>query len=100
MRRRKLGPKRAFNAPVEVSGLAPLVFRSVAPPRTSALTVRFSAIHLAVENGTIAFGRFADGINVPLFSSSVVGCRTHGPGLVTPIAERKNERVPEPACGR
>src|SRR5262249_23548023 len=59
----------------------------------------FCAIHLPIENGTMAFGLLNIG-RTPWFSSSVVVWNTHVPGVVTPMSLRKEASVPELACGR
>src|SRR5579859_3507876 len=54
------------------------------------------AMYLATEYGKITFGPWSAG-STPSFSSAVLF--THEPGVATPIAPRKNARVPELVCG-
>src|SRR5579859_938109 len=56
----------------------------------------FSAMYLPIENGKITFGPARTG-STPSFSCAVLF--THEPGVTTPIAFRKNARVPELVCG-
>src|SRR5262249_263304 len=58
-----------------------------------------SAMYLPMEKGKIAFGSLRTGLT-PWFSSRVsFRLDTQPPGLATPMAPRKNDRVPEPFCG-
>src|SRR5215475_5290281 len=60
-----------------------------------------SAMYLPTENGkmTLALLVLRSALT-PSFSSSLPPpSLTHEPGVVTPIAARKKERVPDPVCG-
>src|SRR5215471_11817135 len=105
--------------PVPVVGLVPLMLRRTILPWVSqpnlfcvlvglhaGLPVQvafrqlaewnFSAMNLPTEYGKITFGPLSSGL-IPSFSSAVLV--VHGPGVTTPIALRKNARVPELVCG-
>src|SRR5215470_3668050 len=58
-----------------------------------------SAMYLPMEKGKMASGSWRSGLT-PWFSSSAPPpSDTHGPGAATPMAVRKNDRVPEPVWG-
>src|SRR5262249_28157203 len=58
-----------------------------------------SAMYVAMETGKMGFGSLRAGLT-PWFSSRVsFRLDTQARGLATPMAPRKNARVPEPACG-
>src|SRR5262249_6365269 len=58
-----------------------------------------SAMYLPMENGKMAFGSLRTGLT-PWFSSRVsFTLDTQAPGVATPMAPRKNARVPDWDCG-
>src|SRR5258706_7935633 len=80
----------------------PLVF-GVQPVLKHFAEWSFSAIHLPIEKGKMVFGPARAGLT-PSFSSMVpLPSETQEPGVIAvplPSAVRKNDRVPDPVCGR